>query len=114
MDQNVRGCLDQLKTAVTNSDALKRYQRAMDAVHEYPEKAKRLQEFRKKNFLLQSRREVDLYEEQERLHQEYEDLYRDPLTSEYLASELAICRVAQRMSRELIECLNIEAVLLDE
>lgn len=111
----VRKSLDELKAAIQNSDPVVRYQKARAEVRQYPEKHARLQEFRKKNYLLQnSSEQIDLFVELDRLEQEYIDLYKDPLISEYLASEVAVCRIIQQASREIIECIDFEAVLFDD
>lgn len=111
----VRKNLDGLKEAIQNSEPFMRYQKARAEVRQYPEKHARLQEFRKKNYLLQnSKEQIDLFVELDRLEQEYMDLYKDPLISEYLASEVAVCRIVQQASREIIECLDFEAVLFDD
>ena len=111
----VRKSLDELKEAIQNSDPVVRYRTARAEVRKYPEKHARIQEFRKKNYLLQnSKEQIDLFVELDRLEQEYMDLYKDPLTSEYLASEVAVCRIVQQASREIIECLDFEGVLFDD
>ncbi len=114
MDE-IKKSLDELKTAIQKSDAFGRYQKAREQVQQYPEKKRRLQEFRKKNFCLQnSKEQIDLFVELDRLAQEYADVYQDPLLSEYLASEVALCRIVQQVSREIIESLNFGAVLFDD
>ena len=111
----VRESLDRLKESFISCDAVVRYQKICREIREYPEKEQRLHEFRRKNYILQNTKEpVDLYVEVDRLKQEYADLFRDPMLNEYLAAEVAVCRVIQQINRELIEILDFEAVLVDD
>ena len=70
---------------------------------------------RRKNYFLQnSREQLDLFTEEDRLEQEYADVYKDPLLREYLAAEVAVCRIIQQVNKELIGCLDFEAILYEE
>lgn len=52
--------------------------------------------------------------EADRLEQEYADVYKDPLLGEYLAAEVAVCRIIQQINKELLGCLDFEAILYEE
>ena len=58
--------------------------------------------------------QLDLFTEEDRLEQEYADVYKDPLLREYLAAEVAVCRIIQQVNKELIGCLDFEAILYEE
>ena len=49
-----------------------------------------------------------------RLEQEYADVYKDPLLGEYLVAEVAVCRIIQQINKELLGCLDFEAILYEE
>ena len=101
MDLNTS--IEELKLALQNSDAFCRYQKIREEVHHYPEKEHRLHEFRRKNYFLQnSKDQIDLFTE------------ADPLLGEYLAAEVAVCRIIQQINKELLGCLNFEAILYEE
>lgn len=111
--KEVRKCLDDLIRVLENCEYFKRYKAACAEVHEYPEKEKRLREFRKKNYLLQnSKEQIDLFVELERLEQEYADVYKDPLLMKFLSAEVAVCKIVQQVNREMINCLDFEDVLV--
>lgn len=111
MDE-IKESLDNLRDTILNSDAFQRYDKIRTEVKLYPEKEKRLYELRRKNYVLQNSKEkVDMYMEVSRLEQEYSDVYKDPLLNEYLAAEVAVCRIIQQVNREIIESLEFEAVL---
>ena len=80
--------IEELKQSLLESEAFLRYQKVRAEVHNYPEK--------------------------DRLEQEYADVYKDPLLGEYLAAEVAVCRIIQQVNKELIGCLDFEAILYEE
>ena len=72
--------IEELKQSLLESEAFVRYQKVRAEVHNYPEKEYRLHEFRRKNYFLQnSREQLDLFTEEDRLEQEYADVCKDPL-----------------------------------
>lgn len=69
----------------------------------------RSQNFSKKNYLLQnSQGTVDLYEETDRMENEYREFRKNPMQSEYLAAENALCKIVQQINWTLIEGLEFE------
>lgn len=107
--------IEELKQSLLESEVFVRYQKVRAEVHNYPEKEYRLNEFRRKNYFLQnSREQLDLFTEEDRLEQEYADVYKDPLLGAYLAAEVAVCRIIQQVNKELIGCLDFEAILYEE
>ena len=107
--------IEELKQSLLESEAFVRYQKVRAKVHNYPEKEYILHEFRRKIYFLQnSREQLDLFTEEDRLEQEYADVYKDPLLGEYLAAEVAVCRIIQQVNKELIGCLDFEAILYEE
>lgn len=69
--------IEELKQSLLESEAFVRYQKVRAEVHNYPEKEYRLHEFRRKNYFLQnSREQLDLFTEEDRLEQEYADFTR--------------------------------------
>lgn len=105
------GCLiDRLK----ESDEYIRYRAIQDRIHGLPELEKEINEFRNKNYLMQnSNGTIDLYEETDRMEREYREWRKNPLVSEYLAAESALCHMMQEISWTLIEALDFETGLID-
>lgn len=107
--------MDSMLKALCECDDVKKYKRLNEQIRAIPEKKNRLMEFRRKNFLLQNAKEgIDVFTETVRLKKEYEDLFRDPLTADFLAAEVAVCRIVQLVTREIISCLDFEPVLSEE
>ena len=98
----IEDAMDGLMTAIRNSEEFIRYQAIKEKVHGFPK-------FRKKNYLLQnSQGTVDLYEETDRMENEYREFRKNPMASEYLAAENALCKIVQQINWTLIEGLEFE------
>ena len=99
----------QLNACIKDSDVYKNYQYCKDKLRQKPEKLQQLMEFRKKNYLLQnSQGTVDLYEETDLMENEYREFRKNPMVSEYLAAENALCKIVQQINWTLIEGLEFE------
>lgn len=101
--------LELLMETVKSSPEYIRYQSIKDKVHKLPELEQQINGFRHKNYLLQnSHGSLDLYEETDRLEQEYREFRKNPIVEEYLSAENALCRVVQQINWTLIEELDFE------
>ena len=99
----------QLNACIKDSDVYRNYQYCKDKLRQKPDKLQQLMEFRKKNYLLQnSQGTVDLYEETDRMENEYREFRKNPMVSEYLAAENALCKIVQQINWTLIEGLEFE------
>ncbi len=107
MDQ-IDECVGKLIEAVKNSPEYKEYQRIRELVHQEPEKEKAINEFRRRNFELHKCRNVDLYAEMNRLEGEFAPLRAQPYVNEYLAAELAVCRMVQRINFSLMREIEFD------
>ena len=100
----IEDAMDGLMTAIRNSEEFIRYQAIKEKVHGFPKLESQITEFRKKNYLLQnSQGTVDLYEETDRMENR-----KNPMASEYLAAENALCKIVQQINWTLIEGLEFE------
>ncbi len=107
MDQ-VEMILGQLVDAVKDSQEYKEYQRVREQLHAVPERERAVTEFRRRNFELQKRRDVDLYTEVDRLEREFAPLRLEPFVNEYLAAELAVCRMIQSINYRLMSEIEFD------
>lgn len=106
---DIKTNIENLVDALKDSDEFRRYREACGQVSRFPEQEKRLREFRKRNYQFQNAEEqIDLFSESDKLMTEYQDLYGDPVSREFLEAEVAVCRIIQRVNRELIESLEFE------
>ena len=98
--------LDNLITAFKESPEYREYLRMREIIHKEPEKERAINEFRRRNFELHKCRNVDLFIEMGRLEEENATLRAEPFVNEYLAAELAVCQMVQRINYRLLG--NIE------
>lgn len=100
----IDACVNQLVDAVLQSEEYQQYLRIRERVKREPDMEQAIHEFRRRNFaMLKDGANCDLYEESDRLEQEFAQLRAEPLVNEYLASELAVCRLFQKINRTLME-----------
>ncbi len=110
----VDNCLEQLIAAVLASDEYLQYQKMREEIKLEPEKERAIHNFRKRNFLLQkSKDHVDLFEEIDRLEQDFALFRQEPLVDDYLQAELSLCRLVQRINVRLMEQVDFDLGWID-
>lgn len=111
----VDACLDNLIAAVLESDEYHKYQEIRERIKKEPEKEQAIHNFRKRNFLLQkSKDNIDLFDEIDRLDQEFKQFRAQPLVDEYLSAELAFCRLIQKINWKLMEHVDFDLGFFDQ
>lgn len=59
---------------------------------------KQIDEYRERNFKLQNETDSDrLFDETDRFEREYEEFRKNPIVNDFLAAELAFCRMYQEL-----------------
>ena len=84
----IEDAMDGLMTAIRNSEEFIRYQAIKEKVHGFPKLESQITEFRMEN--------------------EYREFRKNPMVSEYLAAENALCKIVQQINWTLIEGLEFE------
>ncbi len=85
------------------------YMLQRDNLRKYPELKKQVDDYRNKNFMLQTQTYPDqLFDEIDRFQKEYEAFRENPVVHDFLAAELAFCRMMQNIHLKLVD-----AVILD-
>lgn len=98
-----------LVTALKESPEYQTYQELLAKIQQDPEKKQQLNEFRKRNYLLQTgKTQGDLFSEIDRLQQESAPFRAQPDVSEYLAAELALCRMIQHINYRLMQEIDFD------
>lgn len=101
--------IDMLVTALRESPEYQQYEQMRARIHLDPEKEQQVNEFRRKSYLLQNSREpIDLFAEIDRLQQESAPLRAQPDVSEYLAAELALCRMVQHINYRIMQEIDFD------
>lgn len=83
------------------------YIRTLAAVKEVPGLKEQVDEYRKNNFLLQNSENTS-FETIESFEQEYAEFRQNPLVEDFLAAELAFCRMMQYNNSLILEALHFE------
>ena len=65
--------------------------------------------FRRRNYEIQNLKEgTDVYTEMEQLEEEYHEIRKNPLISDYLQYELGLCRIMQRINLSLVGTVDLD------
>ena len=119
MDERVRDersdiqtALEQLATAMKNSEEYVRFKRAEAKVAEFSGLQQRIDEFRGSWYALQSGGSPDLFEQIDRVEEQYADFRENPYVQEFLAAELALCRMFQQVNWTIMQNLDFDTGFL--
>lgn len=105
----VDASIEALIEAVIESEEHRQYQEIREKLKAEPERERRVSQYRHRMFQLQNEcGDKDRFEDLERLEQEYSSLLQEPLVEEYLAAELSICRMVQRINGRLMAAIDFE------
>ena len=94
-------------TAIMDTDEYREYDLQRNRVKKYPELKAQIDEYRRRNFLLQTREDT-AFEKIDQFEKEYEGFRENPLVSDFLAAELAFCRMIQGINMRITEAVHFE------
>ncbi len=98
----------QLIGSIKQSMEYMEYKRCEAKLEQNPELMKRVEEFCAHNFRLQNdAEEAQIFKVMDQLSHESEELHKIPEVHAYLQSELALCRLLQRISLEIVGGVDI-------
>ena len=104
---NVDNAVTLLISSVKESVVYKEYRKQLSEVNQYPDLKRQIDEFRTRNFQMQNSSEV-AFDKLEKFEKEYEDLRENPLVANFLAAELAFCRMMQEVNNCITEALQFD------
>lgn len=107
LDGHLDQAVESLIGAIRESEAYGKYMLALAAVKEQPELKEKIDEFRRENYVMQNTGDM-ASERIEQFEQAYSDFRENPLVSDFLAAELALCRQIQQINFNITEALNFE------
>ncbi len=109
METEVLKETDELIHRIISSGIYKEYRESLEKVAQYPELKERLDRFRTRNYEVQSSMEDgSAFDRLEDLEREKRELTQNPLLAQFLAAELALCRMMQEVMDRLVESLDFE------
>lgn len=103
----IQGEVNTLIEAIKNTDVFLEFQKQKERLAEYPELRQQIDEYRDKNFQLQTSCQGQvLYDEIEKFQREYEQFREIPLVHDFLAAELAFCRLVQDVNAQILAAMS--------
>lgn len=93
--------------AVMDTEEYREYDAVRNKLKQYPELKAQVDEYRKRNFMLQTDEDT-AFEKIDQFEREYEDFRENPLVEEFLAGELAFCRMLQTVNLRITEAIHFE------
>lgn len=106
-DENVNQAVEQMVQAIRNTDAYLEYQKQLARVKEQPELKRQIDEFRTRNFELQTSKDTS-FDKLDQFTRENEAFRENPLVSDFLAAELAFCRMMQQIGLYVTDQMHFE------
>ncbi|MBQ2803771.1 MAG: YlbF family regulator [Lachnospiraceae bacterium] len=104
---NVQKAANQMIDAIKASDIYQEYEKQLAVVKAQPELKHQIDEFRRRNYELQNSADC-AFDKLEQFEQEYEEFRENPLVSDFLAAELAFCRMMQEVNIRIIGAMHFE------
>ena len=93
--------------AIKKTEEYREYQRMLSEIKAVPGLKEKLDAYRRENFVLQNGDDASL-DAIERFEKKYERFRMEPLVEEFLAAELAFCRMMQYNNSLVIQALRFE------
>lgn len=103
----LENALEQLIEAILDSPEYKEYDEQRNKVNQYPELKAQIDEFRTRNYMLQTGDEA-AFDKIDEIEEEYYEFRQNALVSEFLAAELAFCRMMQDINLRMTEAVHFE------
>lgn len=101
--------MENLSIAIRNTDVYQEYERQKEKVSRIPELKAQIDEYRIRNFEMQSMTDDgELFHKIEDFEREYEKFRENPLVADFLAAELALCRMVQTINMRVTEALDFD------
>lgn len=104
---NLDIAVEQLIAAVLDTHEYREYSVQCDKVKQHPELKAQIDEFRKQNYQMQISQD-NAFEKIEQFEKKYADFRENPLVSDFLAAELAFCRMMQDVNIRVTEAIHFE------
>lgn len=105
----VEKAADKYIEAILDTTYYKEYALQRDKLLKQPELYEKVKEFRIKNYMIQTRKEGDdLLNAMDDLQREFESIREIPLVEDFLAAELAFCRMMQELNHKVADALDFD------
>ena len=93
--------------AIKNTETYRNYARERDRVRQNPGLKAQIDDFRRRNYELQISADTDFHKI-DRFERDYEDFRENPVVDDFLAAELAFCRMIQKANMQITEAIDFD------
>ncbi len=107
MKKNIDDATDEFLSAILDSDVYTAYRAMLEKVKRQPGLKEQIDDFRKRNYEFQNSVDND-FGKLDQFEKEYENFRADQLVSDFLAAELDLCRMMQRINTRIVAGLEFE------
>lgn len=107
IDNGIDQALKQLIDHILDSEVYREYHTQLERVKEDPELKAQIDEYRMRNYKLQTNADT-AFEQIDWFEKEYAGFRDNPIVSDFLAAELAFCRMMQNINMRLTEAMHFE------
>lgn len=104
---NIDSATDEFIAVILQTDVYKSYAQELAKVKLQPQLKAQIDDFRKRNHEMQMSADMD-YNKLDRFEKEYEDFRSNPLVADFLAAEVDLCRMIQRINTRITAGINFE------
>lgn len=94
-------------SAIKSTETYRNYAAERDKVRQDPELKAQIDDYRKRNYELQISPDTD-FQKIDQFERDYEDFRENPLVDEFLAAELAFCRMIQRANMQVTAAMDFD------
>ncbi|NLL79509.1 MAG: YlbF family regulator [Clostridiales bacterium] len=107
--KTIEQATDEFIAMIRQTEEYQEYQIQKNKIDRYPELKQQINDYRQKNYQMQLMGDTDeLFERIDEFQKEYEQFREDPLVSDFLAAELAFCRMIQEINIRIMEGVDFE------
>lgn len=109
MQDNVDIYTKALIRVIKDSEEYREFYAAKHKLARMPELKRQINEYRTETFRLQNYGDAQtLYERVKQFNEQHATFRKDPLVNEYLSTELAVCRMLQKIFATLVDNIDLE------
>ncbi|MDO4344725.1 MAG: YlbF family regulator [Eubacteriales bacterium] len=109
MQDNVEIYTKALIQVIYDSREYREFVKAKKKVAGQPELKAQINQYRMDVYKLQNYCDAkDLFEQTEEFNRQHAQFRKNPLVDEYLRSELAVCRILQRVASEVVDSVDLD------
>lgn len=91
------------------SDIYTNYLDKKQALDEEPEMKRQVNAFRRRNYEFHQSRYIENYDQElDRLSADLEELRKDRVIDEFLSAELSVCRLLQKLARDIVSAVDMD------